>query len=49
MSMYEVEKVRDKKLACMSGLCLELYVNDLTPYSKQPHSYYCPCFLAIKD
>lgn len=49
MSMYEVEKVRDKKLVCMLGLCLEFYVNDFILYLKQLYSYYCFCFLVIKD
>lgn len=37
MSMYRVEKVRDKKLTCMLGLCSRLYIYYLTLSIKEFH------------
>lgn len=37
MSMYRLEKVRDKKLTCMLGLCSGLYIYYFTPYLKEFH------------
>lgn len=48
MSVYGVEKVREKELTCTSGLCLGLYIHDLSPYSKQSHKLLLSCFSLIR-
>lgn len=48
MLIYRVEKVLEKELTHTSGLSLGLYINDISPYSKQPHMLLLSCFSVLR-